>query len=259
MKIAIIGAGAYGTALGQVLLENGYEIQYYDPALENTTLESALDGAETIVLAAPSGALDDILPRLPHNIPMIVTTKGILDDSVLKPFEDIMVLSGPGFADDIKAHKTTLLTASDARVETMFATEYLAFDRSDDVKGMLMCGALKNVYALLAGLLDLKPGTLEHEKFLTVAAEEMREILEANGAKGATVDLACGKGDLRLTCDLPSRNYGFGQALRANAKSHPEKTVEGLTTLHKIIDGVIVVPESAKHLKDLMERSETWG
>lgn len=258
MKVAILGAGAYGTALGQVLLENGYEVQYYDPALKSTTLSDALAGAEVIVVAVPSAALPNLLPILPHEIPMIITTKGILDDSVFASFKDVMVLSGPGFADDIKAHKATLLTTDDPRVEKMFTTSYLTFDSSKDRKGILMCGALKNVYAMLAGMSCLKPGSLDCEIFLTKVAEEMREILKANGASGDTVDLACGKGDLRLTCDAPSRNFKFGQALCLNPKSCPETTVEGLTTLRKIAAGEIVIPKSATLMRDLIKRSAEW-
>ena len=135
MKIAIIGAGAYGTALGQILVENGHEVSYYD---RNSSLGEVLKDASYMVLCVPSDALSEVLPILPKDLPMIVTTKGILDVDILTPFKDIMVLSGPGFADDIKAHKRTLLISSDKRIEDLFTTDYLSFEHSDDEKGILM-------------------------------------------------------------------------------------------------------------------------
>ena len=121
-----------------------------------------------------------------------------------------------------------------------------------------MCGALKNVYAIYAGLLNLQPGTLNHEQYLTEVAEEMKALLYCNNADFNTVDLACGVGDLRLTCALPSRNYEFGQILRKNPKAEPEKTVEGLTALSKIKRGEIKVPDVAPKLLELMRISDNW-
>ena len=83
-------------------------------------------------------------------------------------------------------------------------------------------------------------------------------ILGANGAKARTVDLECGVGDLRLTCNLPSRNYEFGMLKRRDAGYQPEKTVEGLTALGKIRRGEIEVPEKAVKLRELMKISKDW-
>ncbi len=259
MKIAILGAGAFGTALGGILAEKGYDIDYYDSKCMNETLTEVLAKAKMLVLAVPSKAVPYLLPRLPKDKPMIIATKGILSDKIFADFKDYMIISGPGFADDIKAGKKTILTATDKRIVDMFGTDYLTFDFTDDEKGVLMCGALKNVYALFCGLLGLKAGTEEHSKFLRETAREMAQVLEANGAKAETVNLVCGKGDLKLTCDYPSRNYEFGQILRKNKKAVPEKTVEGLSALSKIKNGAIAVPEDAIKLKDLITRSNEWA
>ena len=258
MKIAILGAGAFGTALGGILAEKGHDIDYYDSKSTGDNLGETISGAKMIVLAVPSKAAPYVLPKLPHDISMIVATKGILSDSVFSDFKDYMILSGPGFADDIKAHKKTILTATDKRVVELFGTDYLTFDYTDDEKGVLMCGALKNVYALYCGVLGLEAGTSEHTKFLHETAAEMADVLVANGAKAETVDLVCGKGDLKLTCNYPSRNYEFGQILRKNPKAKPEKTVEGLSALTKIKNKPIVVPPTATKLLDLIERSKEW-
>lgn len=258
MKIAILGAGAFGTALGEILASKGYDIDYYDSKVEREKLSDVLETAKYMVLAVPSMAAPYLLPYLPKNKPLIVATKGFLDDHNFKEFSDYMVLSGPGFAADIKARNETHLTTTDERVRELFETDFLTFDMTSDKKGVLMCGALKNIYALWAGYLDLKPNTPMHEQYLTEVTEEMKALLTANGAKADTVDLACGVGDLRLTCDYPSRNYEFGQILRSDAKAKPQKTVEGLTALSKVKRKEINIPERAIILKGLIKASSSW-
>lgn len=259
MKIAIMGAGAFGTALGGILADKGYDIDYYDSKVEREKLSDVLKGAKYILLAVPSKAMPYVLPYLPKNIPLIVATKGVLSDKTFAGFKDYMVLSGPGFADDIKAGKKIKLTATDERIINLFGTEYLSFDQTDDERGVLMCGALKNVYAILAGILGLKRDTDAWREFVVEVADEMRSILAYNGAEPKTVDLVCGIGDLKLTCGYPSRNYEFGDLLRGNPDYQPEKTVEGVSALKKIKRGEIILPDSLPHLEDLISRSEKWA
>lgn len=258
MKITILGAGAYGSALGQVLEENGHVVRYYDPKLE-ASLEEALEGAEMMLLVAPSNAVAKLLPRLDHHLPLIIATKGLLTDEIFADFANYMIISGPGFAKDIKAHQATKLTATDPRVVELFANDYMSFDTTADRRGVVLCGSLKNVYALMAGHLNLKPGTEAHEQFLAEVSGEMREILAANGGEPKTVDLACGIGDLRSTCGEPSRNYQFGRRLRWDPDARPEATVEGLSALKRIRRGVIKVPASAAKLRELLILSRSWG
>lgn len=259
MKIAILGAGAFGTALGGILAEKGHDIDYYDSRHTSDNLRDTVSDVGLIILAVPSKAAPYVLPNIPHEKPLVVATKGILLDRFFSDFKDYMILSGPGFADDIKAHKKTILTATDKRIIDMFTTDYLTFDYTDDKRGVLMCGALKNVYAVMAGLLNLKEGTNEHSKYLRDVAKEMKMLLDENGASGNTVDLVCGKGDLKITCNYPSRNYEFGQILRKNPKAEPEKTVEGISALKRIKRGEIKVPDGAVILKELIKRSEEWA
>lgn len=253
MKIAILGAGAFGTALGGILADNGYDIDYYDSKFERENLQDVLIHAKYIVLCVPSNSVPYLLPHLSKNIPLIIATKGMLSDHPFRDFKDIMILSGPGFAEDIKAGKTTLLTATDKRIPEIFKADFLKFDYTSDETGVLMCGSLKNVYAILAGLLNLKKDTPEWNKYITDVTAEMREILEINGANPKTVDLVCGIGDLKLTCDLPSRNYQYGQILRKTPYAKPDKTVEGLTALRKIKRGEIKLPDNIPILNKIME------
>ena len=259
MKIAVLGAGAFGTALGGILADKGYDIDYYDSKLEREKLSDVLVRAKYIVLCVPSKAVPYLLPYLPKTKPLIVATMGILSDKTFVDFEDYMVLSGPGFADDIKAAKQTILTATDLRIVNLFGTSYLSFDMTSDKRGVLMCGALKNVYAIMAGLRGLEPGTEEHRRYLKEVASEMKALLATNGAKAETVDLVCGKGDLKITCAYPSRNYEFGCKLRENSEYQPEKTVEGISALKRIKRGEIVVPETVVILRELMKVSDKWA
>lgn len=258
MKIAIIGSGAFGTALGGVLAENDYEVDYYDPLLEKPLTE-VLEGAERMVLTVPSAVIETVLAELPKERPLVVATKGILGKEMFAEFDDVMALSGPGFADEIKSRRHICLTATDDRVAEMFTTDYLAFDQTRDMQGVLLCGALKNVYALLAGWMELSRETPEWQQFIAETTLEMQTVLVANGGEAATAELACGVGDLRLTCGLPSRNYEFGQMLKKNPQAQPDKTVEGFTALAKIKKGALTVPETAEKLKFLIEQSAKWG
>ncbi|MBR3132451.1 hypothetical protein IKG33_03570 [Candidatus Saccharibacteria bacterium] len=256
MKIAIIGAGAFGTALGGILANNGYDIDYYDSKLEREKLSETLKGSGYVVLCVPSKVVPYLVSHLPKDKPLIVATKGILSDKTFADFRDLMILSGPGFASEIKLKKKAKLTVTDKRVAELFKADYLDFDFTDDKLGVLMCGALKNVYAIYAGILGLERETKAWREFIRGASEEMQALLSTNGARAETVNLACGIEDLKLTCGLPSRNYEYGQILSKNPDAKPEKTVEGLTALAKIKRGEIKVPEGLKILEELMRRIE---
>ncbi|MBR3248873.1 hypothetical protein IKF89_02475 [Candidatus Saccharibacteria bacterium] len=259
MKVTILGAGAYGTALGGVLTDNGYDIDYYDPRVKKEKLSATTARAKAILVCVPSSTIAHVLPYLPKELPLIVATKGILSDRIFEEFRDWMVMSGPGYAEDIKARKMTHLTATDKRIIEMFGTKYLDFDETDDRGGVLMCGALKNVYAILAGMLKLQPKTREYRKFLADAAFEMKIILEFNDCELETVELNCGKGDLRITCDYPSRNYEFGRQVAEKGYFEPEKTVEGLTALKRLRRGEIAFPKGLKLMGQILRESEKWG
>ena len=256
-KVTVLGAGAFGLALGGILEENGNKVVYYDPVLE-ILLEDALEGASVQVLAAPSVAVWDLLPKLPKDVPLIVATKGLMDFDIFKDFKDVEVISGPGFARDLKDHCDTKLTATGDNVVELFERPYLKFDRTEDRHGVILCGALKNVYAILAGRLGLEPGSEEYDAYLKEAADEMRAILAANGCQAETVDLSCGVGDLALTCTPTSRNFHFGQRLEDDPMAQPEETVEGVSTLKRIERGEIEVPPEAFRMKYLLNESKKW-
>ena len=145
MKIAVLGAGAYGTALGSVLAGKGYDVDYYDTRLGRERLSDVLEDAKTVVLSVPSEIATRLLPHLLKDRFLIVATKGFLTDEVFKEFRDWTVLSGAAFAADLRGGLEAKLTATDPRVMEMFQAENLRFDETSDRKGVLLCGALKNV------------------------------------------------------------------------------------------------------------------
>lgn len=252
-KVAVIGAGAYGTALGSVLAENGYDIDYYDPLKERERLKDVTNGVRAVLLSVPSDTMTHLIPHLPKNVFTVVASKGFLTEKPFVDFDDWAVLAGAGFAEDIKNGKLVRLTTSDSRVVDMFTTNHLVLEYTSDRLGVLMCGALKNVYALNAGKMGIRPGTKRMKEYLLAAANEMGMILVANGAKLSTLRLSCGVEDLALTCGLNSRNYCYGLELRLNPEAEPKMTVEGLSALHRIRQGEIIVPEAAMMLQGLLQ------
>ncbi len=258
MKIAIVGAGAFGTALGGILATNGYDIDYYDSRTKEERLHDVVGDSDYILLAIPSKAVPYVLPHLPHEIPLIVATKGILSAKTFEDFKDYMVLSGPGFADDIKAQKPTYLTFTDKRLSELLRADYLFYDETDDENGVLMCGSLKNVYAIQAGILGLERDSKEWNTYINNVCAEMKSILAHNGASSSTVDLYCGVGDLKLTCGYPSRNYEFGDKYRLDNSYEPEKTVEGLSAIKKILNHEIIVPDDVMILHTIMNTFANW-
>lgn len=259
MKVAVLGAGAYGSALGRVLERRGNETRYYDPAKFQATLEDVVNGADYILIALPSAALPEILPKLPNDKPIIVATKGLLGMGVFGGFQDVMALSGPGFAEDFEqSGRTICLTITDRRIRDLFGEEKFSYDKTDDISGVLLCGALKNIYAIGAGYRGLMRDSAEWEAYIREAVSEMGAVLEKNHCRSETAQLYCGEADLRLTAGPPSRNYGYGLLLRSDGRDAPAtQTTEGLSALAQIRKGGAVVPDEAAILRGLME--VIWG
>ena len=119
---------------------------------------------------------------------------------------------------------------------------YIKLRETDDVVGTEICGSIKNVLALAAGMLEgLGANDSTKAMMLTEAVHDMEEILDAFNARKRTVTSYAGIGDLLLTCtSVKSRNYRFGKLL-GEKKSQDEikeylstTTVEGFYTLESI-------------------------
>ena len=256
MNITILGAGAFGTALGNILQANGHTITYYDHKF-TLTLDEATKNADVIVLAIPSAFIDEPLKNLRTDLPLIVATKGLLSLEPFTKFHQVMFLSGGAFAADLNNCLKTTLTASHPLIQDLFTTDWLDFEVTNDAKGMILCGSLKNIYAIEAGFRDVEKNPKLRAEMIHAVVAEMKQILAANGAEPVTVDLACGIGDLKVTFTSSSRNYRFGLALKNNPSSQPIETTEGLTALSHLQTAHIQIPENATIIQSIINKGLT--
>lgn len=240
MNILIIGAGKFGRALGKILGDNGHALNYYDPMVfpERSVMEAGAS-AEVVILALPSMAIMEFLATYPtelRNLPTVLTSKGLTNLDLFRDFAHLMVLSGPAFAEDLMAGVPATLTASDPLVRDLFQNEQMTIELTNDTLGVVLCGTLKNAFAVGAGYWY---GERDIEDFLAEALIEEGDYLMDHGARPETAQLACGQGDLRLTCTSPkSRNWQCGQLLKSGATLDEvvEKlgTIEGLNILKRL-------------------------
>ncbi len=277
-KIAIIGAGSFGTALAVALAaqdqQGGRDCVLWgrdaermermtrerenprylagvrlDSRITPTADLADLAGAEAVLIALPAQNLRGFLdakPVLP-NAPMVLCAKGIevktglLQSQILAEFHPrakIAVISGPGFAGEIAAGLPAALTlgCADAQIgralQTLFSGTQLRFYLSDDVIGVQLGGALKNVIALAAGLnagADL--GASAGAALITRGMAELSRLAVALGARRETLMGLSGFGDLVLSCtSAQSRNFQFGEALAREGVFLGEQTFEGVAT-----------------------------
>lgn len=248
MKVTFLGAGLFGEALGRLAEVNEHEIKFYDPfRFPDIKIEDAISEAEVIVYVAPAEAYKEILPKLPKDKPLILASKGFVSLKPFAGFENFSALGGAAFAEDIMEAKNQLrLTASSEISEQLFTTELVTVEYTEDTKGIVLLGALKNVYALGAGMFieDENP-----EQYFSEAYFEMQDILKANGADPETAALSCGVADLLLSSTPSGRNFCFGREIAEHPESkvEPAGTVEGLTVIksfEKFPD--FVIPEDTE-------------
>lgn len=287
MKITFLGAGVFGSALAKIAEENGHEIRFYDPyKYPDITLSDATHGSDLNIYTAPSSAANDILPNLEKTAPLICASKGFLSLKPFKNFENFTALGGAGFAKDIKSAANSensedsesqespkvIFTTSSETAEHVFSTENVHLEYTKDTLGIILCGALKNVYAIGAGLYGESDSSAASMPYLESAISEMQQILRANHADPETLRLSCGAADLVLSCTEGSRNFRFGKTLKEKAQAEtlqaqaespqaqaPSKmpqaeTIEGLHVINSIKDTPdFIIPESAEIFKDIIK------
>lgn len=221
-----------------------------------TKLAEAVDGAHLIVEAVTSGGLRSVLEKLPPlACPLVITSKGIEQNSgkilpdvaidVLgeKAQSKIAILSGPSFAAEVVRQLPTSVVAASTSEETLplvaqaFASPYFRVYLSEDVRGVALGGALKNIIAIACGIADgLNLGHNAQAALITRGLHEMRRLAMAQGCQPQTLYGLSGLGDLCLTCSSPlSRNYRFGQMLAQGqspeqSKDQIQMVVEGAYT-----------------------------
>ncbi len=205
--------------------------------LAATTEPVVLKEAQLIVLAVPSHALRTVLtrlrPYLKDPVPLVSTIKGIEEETQATMSQVVRetlprpwypyytVLSGPSFAEEVARELPTAVTVAGLEeeiatlVQETFATSYFRTYRTQDVLGVELAGALKNVVAIAVGISDgLGLGLNARAALITRGLAEMTRLGLRLGANPLTFSGLAGLGDLVLTCTGPlSRNRSVGLKL----------------------------------------------
>ena len=231
-----------------------------------TNMGVAVKDKQIIVIAVPATFVDDVSKELNKYITkdqhICIATKGIENDTCLF-IEDVIrkyikttkiaVISGPSFAVDL-ARKVPIGLAlgsknrtTKALIKKAISNSYLKVRPTNDVLGIEICGSIKNVMAIAAGMLDgmgLPEST--QAMFITESLHDIKELIRGLGGRGKTILTYAGFGDLLLTCtSVKSRNFSFGRLIGSNAPREEieeyikNTTIEGLYTLksiHKLVN-----------------------
>ena len=287
MRVAVVGAGSWGTTLANLLAHRGHEVEIWarepevvesinrghvnEPYLANRPLHQglvahgdiarAVRAAELIVSATPSHAVRTVSAAVARAVtgrPIVVSvSKGIEEHSlalmsaVLEetlPELSIVALSGPSFALEVYEGQPTAVVAASRDptaaelVQQVFSAGTFRAYTSSDVTGVELGGALKNVIALAAGILDgMGFGHTPRAALITRGLAETARLGVALGAEAATFAGLAGMGDLILTATGQlSRNRSLGVELgkgRSLAEVMAERrtVAEGVRTAHAAV------------------------
>lgn len=260
MRCGVIGAGAWGTALADLLAAGGHEVTLWalEPQVVDAIRErgenpvflpgvtlakslratadqrAALDGARFVIYAAPSQHLRAVVRAgagtLHDDAVLAVASKGI-EQNTLALMSDVVeeearghavvAISGPSFAAEVAARQPTAIVAASLDADAAELTQSaLSGDTfrvytHDDLVGVELAGALKNVMAVATGILEgVGLGNNSRAALITRGLAEMTRLGVALGARASTFAGLAGIGDLVLTCTgALSRNRAVGLAV----------------------------------------------
>ncbi len=209
-----------------------------DPRIRATAAAKELEEAELALLAVPAQTLRSVVQTLSGAMPetVVICAKGLERESgkrlsavVAEEHSGvrIAVLSGPSFAAEVAAGKPTALTLAAGRLEEAqalaraLASPALRLYPSDDVVGVEIAAALKNVVAIAAGVvMGRELGENARAALITRGLAEMARLAVRLGGRAETLSGLAGLGDLLLTAtSLTSRNTRFGFALGRAGRS----------------------------------------
>jgi glycerol-3-phosphate dehydrogenase (NAD(P)+) len=289
-RIAVIGAGSWGTALAMVAARNHHHVTLWarepevasainqghrnplylsdfnlESILATTNIEKAVDGADFALLVVPSHAMREIIsslrPSLSSSVVLVSAAKGV-ENSTLMRMEDLVVdvlqesfepryvaLSGPSFAREVaEGDPTAIVAASRDResselVQRSLSSSVFRVYTNNDVVGVELGGAVKNVVAIAAGVVrGLGFGTNAVAAIITRGLAEMTRLALAQGARVETMAGLAGLGDLVLTCTGElSRNRHVGVELGRGR------------TLEEILGAMREVAEGVKTTRSIYE------
>ena len=221
----------------------------------------ALEKAELIVNAVPCQYLrsvfSSLLKFIPPRVPIVSVTKGLEVDSLKRPTEiledlagkrDYIALSGPSIADEIARKLPATVTAAAKnplcleKVQKSFFCNYLRVYTNQDLVGVELGGALKNVIAIAAGIVDgIGAGDNAKAALLSRGLAEIRRLGVALDARAETFSGLSGLGDLVTTCiSKKGRNRSFGELLgqgytAKEALGSTRSVVEGAATCESVV------------------------
>ncbi len=230
----------------------GYKL---DPRLQITAdLGQALEQAKLIFFSVPSKAFRSVCKQAAEYIDpgsMVVSTaKGIesptftLMSAILAEELDaprIGVISGPNLAREVACREltATVIASADetlcATVQQLLSTEFFKVYGNKDMFGVELAGALKNIYAIAAGIASaMHLGQNTVSLLITRSLAEMARFATQLGANPMTFMGLSGVGDLFVTCTSPlSRNFGIGQAL-----GHGKSLDEAVRQVGQVAEGI---------------------
>lgn len=261
-KVAVLGAGSWGTALAIVLADNGHEVRLWAHRQEHVDeinqthrnnkyldvdipdaitafhdMKEAVKDADAVVIVVPTKAIREVCQQLKDDIhsstQIIHATKGIEPGSLKRvsemiseeihdfPYENIVVLSGPSHAEEVALRHPTTVSVSAVNLDRarqaqdLFNSENLRVYTSDDILGIEVGGALKNIIALGAGISDgLGYGDNAKAALITRGLAEIARLGTSLGANPLSFLGLSGVGDLIVTCtSVHSRNWRAGNLL----------------------------------------------
>ena len=276
-SVAVIGAGAWGTALAIQAARAGNIVTLWardperagmisgtrenprlpgirvpEPILVTDTAPTAVDVA---LLAVPMQHIRHVLQHLPPGLaPLVICAKGVETTTLRLPLEIIdevrpgiraAVLTGPNFAHEIAAGlpAAAVIAATDPalreHVATTLSTPSFRLYGNDDPMGAQVGGAAKNVIAIAAGtVIGAGLGENARAALITRGLAELARLAAALGGRRETVMGLSGLGDLLLTCTGPaSRNFSLGLSL-----GRGEALADVLAGRSAVTEGVATAP-----------------
>ncbi len=297
MRIAVLGAGSWGTTLAILLANNSHQVVLWSYKAEHTAeinatrenpsflpgvkipegiratsdLDEATAQADMIVAAVPSQFVRGVVSRLTHlsydRLTLVNVAKGIERGTMMTmsevlhdvipgiPAERICTISGPSHAEEvIKKIATTVVAASTSHetarlVQQTFMTPYFRVYASTDLRGVELGGALKNVIAIAAGVIDgAQLGDNTKAAVMTRGIAEIARLGAHLGAQLRTFSGLSGIGDLMVTCmSRHSRNRYVGVEIGKGRK------------LKDILGEMVMVAEGVETTKAALELAAKAG
>lgn len=291
-KITVFGMGSFGTALANVLAENGHTVlmwgknedsvkelndhhqnkRYLKDVVLNSSIKATSDIKEAVnftdiyLMALPTKAMREVTSEIDNLIDtkktFIHVAKGIENDTfkrVSEMIEDstseehnggIGVLSGPSHAEEVVIKQPTTVAASskDEKVskliQDLFMNDYLRVYTNNDLVGVELGGALKNIIAVASGIVaGMGYGDNAKAALMTRGLAEISRLGEKLGADPMTFLGLGGIGDLIVTCtSTHSRNYTLGFKL-----GQGQTMDEALNEMNMVVEGIYTT-NSVYHL-----------